>query len=67
VAEVPERFLRWLRPGGRLFAVRGRAPAMEAVLVRGGGGAVNAPRIESLFETEIPYLAGAAPAPRFDW
>jgi protein-L-isoaspartate(D-aspartate) O-methyltransferase len=67
VAELPERFLRWLRPGGRLFAVRGRAPAMEAVLVRGGGDAVNAPRVESLFETEIPYLAGAAPAPRFDW
>lgn len=65
VAEVPERFLRWLRPGGRLFAVRGRAPAMEAVLVRAGGDAVNAPRIESLFETEIPYLAGAEPAPAF--
>ena len=65
VAEVPERFLRWLRPGGRLFAVRGRAPAMEAVLVRHGGDAVNAPRIESLFETEIPYLAGAEPAPAF--
>jgi protein-L-isoaspartate(D-aspartate) O-methyltransferase len=66
VAEVPERFLRWLRPGGRLFAVRGRAPAMEAVLV-GHGDAVNPPRIESLFETDIPYLAGAEPAPRFDW
>jgi protein-L-isoaspartate(D-aspartate) O-methyltransferase len=65
VAELPERFLRWLKPGGRLFAVRGRAPAMEAVLV--GGDGVNAPRIESLFETEIPYLAGAEPAPRFDW
>jgi protein-L-isoaspartate(D-aspartate) O-methyltransferase len=65
VAEVPERFLRWLKPGGRLFAVRGRAPAMEAVLVRQGGDAVNAPRIESLFETEIPYLAGAEPAPAF--
>jgi protein-L-isoaspartate(D-aspartate) O-methyltransferase len=65
VAEVPERFLRWLKPGGRLFAVRGRAPAMEAVLVRAGG--VNAARAESLFETEIPYLAGAEPAPRFDW
>jgi protein-L-isoaspartate(D-aspartate) O-methyltransferase len=65
VAEVPERFLRWLKPGGRLFAVRGRAPAMEAVLVRQGGDAVNAPRIESLFETEIPYIAGAEPAPTF--
>ncbi|HWI23363.1 MAG TPA: protein-L-isoaspartate O-methyltransferase, partial [Lysobacter sp.] len=26
---------------------------------------VNAPRIESLFETDLPYLAGAAPAPAF--
>ena len=66
VAEVPARFLRWLRPGGRLFAVRGLAPAMEAVLVR-TGAEVNGAHAESLFETEIPYLAGAGPAPRFDW
>ena len=45
-------------PDGRLFVVRGRSPAMEAVLVRND---VNAPRIESLFETDLPYLAGAAP------
>ena len=49
-------------PDGRLFVVRGRAPVMEAVLVRNG---VNAPRIESLFETDLPYLAGAAPVPAF--
>ena len=67
VAEIPERFLRWLRPGGRLFAVRGHAPAMEAVLAHADGGDVNAPRVESLFETDIPYLAGAAPAPAFRW
>lgn len=65
VAEVPERFLRWLRPGGRLFAVRGHAPAMDAVLVHADD--VNANRVESLFETDIPYLVGAEPAPRFDW
>ena len=64
VDAIPARFLQWLRPGGRLFAVRGVAPAMEAVLVR---NEVNAPRIESLFETELPYLAGAAPAPTFDF
>jgi protein-L-isoaspartate(D-aspartate) O-methyltransferase len=63
VAAIPSRFLSWLRPGGRLFVVHGRAPAMEAALVH--GDAVNAPRIESLFETEIPYLAGAEPAPQF--
>ncbi|HWI24304.1 MAG TPA: protein-L-isoaspartate O-methyltransferase [Lysobacter sp.] len=62
VDSIPPRFLEWLRPDGRLFVVRGRAPVMEAVLVRNG---VNAPRIESLFETDLPYLAGAAPAPAF--
>ena len=64
VAEVPERFLQWLRPGGRLFVVRGQAPSMEAVrLVR--GEAVNAVAAESLFETELGYLHGAAPVPKF--
>ncbi|MGH8063606.1 MAG: protein-L-isoaspartate O-methyltransferase, partial [Pseudoxanthomonas sp.] len=59
---VPPRFLQWLRPGGRLFVVRGRSPVMEAVLVHND---VNGPRIESLFETDLPYLAGAAPTPEF--
>ena len=62
VDEVPPAFLRWLNPGGRMFIVRGRAPAMEAVLLRRD---VNGSRSESLFETELPYLAGAAPAPVF--
>ncbi len=59
---IPERFVQWLKPGGRLFAVRGRAPAMEAVLLWQDD---NGPRIESLFETELPYLHGAAPQPHF--
>ena len=64
VAEVPERFLQWLRPGGRLFVVRGHAPSMEAVrLVK--GEAVNAVAAESLFETELGYLHGAGPVPKF--
>ena len=63
VAAVPQRFTEWLRPGGRLFIVRGEAPAMEAVVIRKqpDGGIET----ESLFETELPYLAGAAPTPRF--
>lgn len=65
VDAIPSRFAAWLRPGGRLFVVRGRAPAMEAVLATRGDGEVNDLRIESLFETELPYLAGAAPAPAF--
>ena len=64
VDAIPSRFLQWLNPEGRLFAVRGASPAMEAVVVRNG---VNGPRIESLFETDLPYLVGAAPAPRFDF
>ncbi|MGN6512865.1 MAG: protein-L-isoaspartate O-methyltransferase family protein [Lysobacteraceae bacterium] len=62
VAAIPPAFLDWLAPGGRLFVVQGRAPAMSAVLVR---NEVNARRIDSLFETELPYLVGAAPVPEF--
>lgn len=65
VDTIPARFLEWLRPGGRMFIVRGREPAMEAVLVHRDGDDVNAPRIESLFETGLAYLAGAAPVPQF--
>lgn len=65
---IPERFLRWLEPDGRLFVVRGRAPAMEAVLARNTPrNQAGAPRIDSLFETDLPYLAGAAPAPEFEF
>ncbi len=65
VDTIPARFVEWLRPGGRMFIVRGRVPVMEAVLLHREGADVNAARIESLFETELPYLAGAAPAPEF--
>lgn len=64
VATVPTALLKWLRPGGRLFIVHGLAPAMEAALVRHDDGSAGH-RVESLFETELPYLAGAAPTPQF--
>ena len=54
---VPSQFASWLRPGGRLFVIHGRSPAMEALLVKADGSS------ESLFETDIDYLRGAAPAP----
>jgi protein-L-isoaspartate(D-aspartate) O-methyltransferase len=59
VDTVPARFTQWLRPGGRLFVIRGHSPVMEAVLVKADGS------IDSLFETDIDYLRGAAPAPQF--
>lgn len=62
VDAIPSRFVQRLRPGGRMFIVHGRVPAMEAVLLRND---VNGQRIESLFETELPYLAGAQPAAEF--
>jgi protein-L-isoaspartate(D-aspartate) O-methyltransferase len=63
VAQIPQRFLEWLQPGGRMFVVHGRSPAMEAVLVRND---VNGILRESLFETDLPYLVGAAPVPAFE-
>ncbi len=62
VTSIPSHFIQWLRPGGRLFVVHGHSPVMEAVLVHQD---VNGPRIESLFETDLPYLVGAAPSPQF--
>jgi protein-L-isoaspartate(D-aspartate) O-methyltransferase len=62
VATVPEAFGRWLKPGGRLFVVRGLSPVQEAVRFIRRGDALVA---ESLFETDIPYLHGAGPVPQF--
>lgn len=56
-AEVPERFLQWVKPGGRMFCIRGRSPVMEAVLMRRLDD--DAWASESLFETDLPRLVGA--------
>lgn len=54
-----------LAPGGRLFAVVGEGPAMEALLItREADGAVVT---EALFETELEPLIGAEPPPRFSF
>ena len=63
VTTIPSRFREWLRPGGRLFVVRGQSPVMEAVLVTRTDE--ERWQEESLFETDIPYLHGAAPVARF--
>lgn len=64
VATIPAAFTDWLRPGGRMFIVRGHSPVQEAVTVSRRGESLH---IESLFETDIPYLHGAAPAPAFNF
>ncbi|MBS0432857.1 MAG: protein-L-isoaspartate O-methyltransferase [Proteobacteria bacterium] len=63
VAEVPEAFREWLKPGGRMFVVAGMEPAMRALLLRRDGDGHFGE--ERLFETDLPYLAGAEPAQRF--
>jgi protein-L-isoaspartate(D-aspartate) O-methyltransferase len=60
VATLPQRWLGWLNPGGRLFVVQGQAPAMQAMLLRADSGSS-----EILFETDLAYLQHAAPVARF--
>ena len=53
---LDERFLRLLNDGGRLFAIIGESPAMEARLItrqREGGYAM-----EGIFDTDLPALIG---------
>lgn len=65
LAEVPSHFGRWLKPGGRLFAVRGHSPSMEAVLkIRTDN---ESWQVESLFDTDLPRLIGAEDRPRFEF
>ena len=63
VATLPALFGQWLKPAGRLFVIRGVEPAMQAVLLQRApdGGWIE----DRLFETDAPYLAGAAPARTF--
>jgi protein-L-isoaspartate(D-aspartate) O-methyltransferase len=60
---LPDSWLRQLRPGGRLFAVVGDAPAMTARILR--WTAPGAIASEDLFETVIAPLRNAAQPPRF--
>ena len=62
VWQIPPRFLGWLKPGGRLLAIRGQSPAQQAVLLTQTGSGY---REDYLFETDLPYLAGAEPPRRF--
>ena len=60
---LAEQFARSLNPGGRLLAVVGEAPAMEARLITcAAGGACNS---IVLFETCIPALRNAPQPQRF--
>jgi protein-L-isoaspartate(D-aspartate) O-methyltransferase len=62
VTTVPQALLDQLKPGGRLFAIEGAAPAMEAVLYTRVGQDFS--RL-SVFETVVDSLRDAEPAPAF--
>lgn len=63
VPVLPESFQLSLKPGGRLLAVVGNAPAMQARLITCTGN--NAFRSVALFETCIPPLKNAPRLQRF--
>jgi protein-L-isoaspartate(D-aspartate) O-methyltransferase len=63
--ELPEAFLAQLAPGGRLFAVVGEAPVMEARLVTCvAPGSFNS---VDLFETVLAPLANALERDKFEF
>jgi protein-L-isoaspartate(D-aspartate) O-methyltransferase len=63
VFALPDRFRRWVAPNGRLFAIVGESPAMQAMLFTRADDTHW--REESLFETDLAYLSHAEPPRRF--
>jgi len=63
VFALPERLRASVRPGGRLFAIIGESPAMQAMLATREG--TDHWTQQSLFETDIPYLHNAEPPRQF--
>ena len=63
VAEVPRSLLGQLKPGGRLTAIVGQLPVMQAVLMTRGPESGFA-RVE-LFDTVAPRLDGFGEPSRF--
>jgi protein-L-isoaspartate(D-aspartate) O-methyltransferase len=60
---LPERFKTGLAVGGRLVAIVGRAPAMEAVLIERRDA--HSYTKTGLFETDLPALINAQQPERF--
>jgi protein-L-isoaspartate(D-aspartate) O-methyltransferase len=65
VDSVPEQFLGWVNPGGRLFVITGESPAMEARLMKRLD--VTEWTEESLFETDLPRLVNANQPAEFEF
>jgi protein-L-isoaspartate(D-aspartate) O-methyltransferase len=65
VAEVPQALLAQLKEGGRLAAIVGQQPVMQALLITRTGP--NAYQREELFDTVAPRLSGFGEPTRFNF
>ena len=61
--EYDPRLESWLKLGGRLFIIVGRAPLMTAMRIRRAG--IDEWTRESMFETVVPPLTNAPESERF--
>jgi protein-L-isoaspartate(D-aspartate) O-methyltransferase len=64
VPVLPESFKQSLISGGRLFAVVGNAPAMDAIVIQRVGNGFSE---RSVFETVLPALVNAKAPVTFDF
>jgi protein-L-isoaspartate(D-aspartate) O-methyltransferase len=64
VPVLPESFKQSLVSGGRLFAVVGKAPAMDAIVIQRVGNGFSE---RSVFETVLPALVNAKAPVTFDF
>jgi protein-L-isoaspartate(D-aspartate) O-methyltransferase len=65
VAHVPEELLKLLKPGGRLVAVVGEEPMMQATrFTRGSHGDIHS---QVLWDVVLPRLHGFAQTPAFQF
>lgn len=69
VEKIPDHLLRQLNPGGRMVAIVGSVPVMQAILVERikptGSSPASSLRQAVLFETVTKPLEDAAKIPRF--
>jgi protein-L-isoaspartate(D-aspartate) O-methyltransferase len=63
VYALPDHFRAWVAPKGRLFAIVGESPAMQATLYTRADETHW--HEDSLFETDLRYLTHAEPPRRF--
>lgn len=63
--QIPEFYLQQLKIGGRLIAVEGQPPAMTVKQIT--RTAEREWQTRGVFETDIPYMIHAEPAPAFEF